>query len=217
MNTHTLASTLAILAPAALALAQTDIDDLHKYCWGENIGFMNWADADGGAQGVQVKPSYLAGYVWGENVGWISVGDGTPGGGNAYTNATGDDHGVNIGDSGDLYGYAWGENIGWINFDTRDALLPFGKQARFDGVRFRGFAWGENVGWINLDDDEAYVSLGGGCEADCNGDDALNILDFVCFQNLFQGGSPQADCNGDATLNILDFVCFQNAFQHGCP
>ena len=58
---------------------------------------------------------------------------------------------------------------------------------------------------------------GGGCAADCNGDGALNILDFVCFQGLFTAGDPGADCNGDGALNILDFVCFQGLFQAGCP
>jgi hypothetical protein len=217
MTTHPLIPTLALAALATSAPAQTDIDSTHKYSWGENIGYMNWADANNGVQGVQIKPSYLAGYIWGENVGWIRVGDGTPGGGSQYTNASGADHGVNIEPNGDLWGYAWGENIGWVNFDTRDELKSSGKQARFDGFRFRGYAWGENVGWINLDDDDVYVGAGGECEADCNGDGSLNILDFVCFQNLFKADSPGADCNGDGSLNILDFVCYQNAFKNGCP
>ena len=187
----------------------------HKHCWGENIGFMNWADANDGDQAVKVSQTYLAGNIWGENVGWINVGD-TPADGGTYKNDTGEDHGVNIDPNGDLWGYAWGENVGWINFNTRDALTPHGQQARFDGVRFRGFAWGENVGWINLDDDEVYVAIEGACLADCDGDGQLNILDFVCFQNLFQSGSLEADCNGDGQLNILDFVCFQNLFQSGC-
>jgi hypothetical protein len=58
--------------------------------------------------------------------------------------------------------------------------------------------------------------VGGDCYPDCNGDGALNILDFVCFQGLFQNGDNAADCNGDGALNILDFVCFQGAFQQGC-
>jgi len=56
----------------------------------------------------------------------------------------------------------------------------------------------------------------GVCEADCNGDGVLNILDFVCFQGLFQDGDPDADCNGDGVLNVLDFVCFQGEFVEGC-
>ena len=56
-----------------------------------------------------------------------------------------------------------------------------------------------------------------GCAADVNGDGALNILDFVAFQNLFKAGDPGADCTGDGALNILDFVCYQAVFGAGCP
>ena len=55
------------------------------------------------------------------------------------------------------------------------------------------------------------------CYADFNGDCALNILDFVAYQNGFSASDPDADCNGDGLLNILDFVCFQTSFQSGCP
>jgi len=54
------------------------------------------------------------------------------------------------------------------------------------------------------------------CLADCNGDGVLNILDFICFQALFESGDVLADCNGDGLLNILDFICFQAAFEQGC-
>lgn len=56
----------------------------------------------------------------------------------------------------------------------------------------------------------------GGCLADCDGNEELNILDFVCFQQLFQSGDEEADCDENGELNILDFVCFQQAFQEGC-
>jgi len=55
-----------------------------------------------------------------------------------------------------------------------------------------------------------------GCLADCDGDGELTVLDFVCFQGLFQAGDASADCDGNGTLNVLDFVCFQGAFQGGC-
>jgi hypothetical protein len=54
------------------------------------------------------------------------------------------------------------------------------------------------------------------CKADCDGNGALNILDFVCFQGLFLAADPTADCNQDGSLNILDFVCYQGAFVEGC-
>ena len=63
---------------------------------------------------------------------------------------------------------------------------------------------------------DGFGTHAGGCAADCNADADLNILDFVCFQNLFQQGEDAADCNDDGDLNILDFVCFQALFQAGC-
>jgi hypothetical protein len=56
-----------------------------------------------------------------------------------------------------------------------------------------------------------------GCFADCDGNGELNILDFVCYQGLFQSGDAGADCDGNGELNILDFVCFQAEFVAGCP
>jgi hypothetical protein len=55
------------------------------------------------------------------------------------------------------------------------------------------------------------------CAADVNGDGALNILDFVAFQLLWQDQDPAADCDANAAFNVLDFVCFQQLFVAGCP
>ena len=55
------------------------------------------------------------------------------------------------------------------------------------------------------------------CYPDCNGDAALNLGDFGCFQTKFALGDPYADCNGDAVLNLGDFGCFQTKFALGCP
>ena len=105
------------LASVGRAAAQSNIDPAHKYAWGENIGWTNWRDANGGVDGVLVDGinQCLSGYIWCENAGWLDVGDG----GCPYGNTTGLDFGVNIDANGDLFGYAWGENIGWVNFDTR--------------------------------------------------------------------------------------------------
>jgi hypothetical protein len=56
-----------------------------------------------------------------------------------------------------------------------------------------------------------------GCAADCDGNGALNVLDFVCFQGQWQRQAPAGDCDGNGQYNILDFVCYQGAFQAGCP
>jgi outer membrane protein assembly factor BamB len=55
------------------------------------------------------------------------------------------------------------------------------------------------------------------CPVDCNGDGALNLADFGCFQTRFAQGDPYADCNGDGVLNLADFGCFQTRFAQGCP
>jgi hypothetical protein len=80
----------------------------------------------------------------------------------------------------------------------------------FDGVT-------PSAGNAVITGDQVEECDGGGCFADCDGNGELNILDFVCYQGLFQSGDPGADCDGNGELNILDFVCFQGAFQAGCP
>ncbi|MEM7166737.1 MAG: hypothetical protein AAF581_14820 [Planctomycetota bacterium] len=138
--------------------AQSNIDPADKFGWGENIGWTNWFDANGGVDGVFVDSTFLSGFVWCENVGWLNLGDGTPGGGTSYANVNGSDFGVNIATDGTLSGFGWGENIGWVNFDTTSLGSS---RARFDAPagRFRGFAWGENVGWISLDDSTSFVGV----------------------------------------------------------
>lgn len=54
------------------------------------------------------------------------------------------------------------------------------------------------------------------CAADFNGDGALDLLDFVAFQQAFQQGNASADANSDGLLNVLDFVAFQALFLMGC-
>ncbi|MEM7166814.1 MAG: hypothetical protein AAF581_15225 [Planctomycetota bacterium] len=143
---------------AAIAPAQSNVNPTNKFAWGENVGWTNWADANGGLDGVLVEATFLGGFVWGENVGWINLGDGSPANGTSYANVDGTNHGINIAIDGTLSGLAWGENIGWVNFDTS---VQGANRARFDvsAGRFRGFAWGENVGWLNLDDGASFVGV----------------------------------------------------------
>src|SRR5690606_11465691 len=68
----------AVLTFTGAALAQSNIDTVDKHAWGENIGWTNWRDANGGAQGVIFGLRFAEGFVWGENVGWINLGDGSP-------------------------------------------------------------------------------------------------------------------------------------------
>jgi hypothetical protein len=82
-----------------------------------------------------------------------------------------------------------------------------------DGDGFPDVYLGTRVG-----SDRVLVNLGGGgvCAADCDGNGVLNVLDFVCFQNEWQGQTEKGDCDENGQYNILDFVCYQGAFQQGC-
>ncbi|MGQ0553834.1 MAG: hypothetical protein ACT4PU_11525 [Planctomycetota bacterium] len=146
----------ALLVLAALSAGgraqESNIDPALKHAWGENVGWTNWHDAAGAAQGVVVNLRWLEGFAWGENIGWINLGNGSPTNGFAYANTDGSDVGVNLDyATGFLSGLAWGENVGWINFNT-GALGA--DRARYDPSThtFAGYAWGENIGWLNLGD-----------------------------------------------------------------
>ncbi|MGD1915023.1 MAG: choice-of-anchor B family protein [Phycisphaerales bacterium] len=54
------------------------------------------------------------------------------------------------------------------------------------------------------------------CQADVTGDGALDIFDFLAFQNFFDSGDLRADFDGDGSLTIFDFLAFQTAFDIGC-
>ena len=44
------------------------------------------------------------------------------------------------------------------------------------------------------------------CYADCDGSGALDLFDFLCFQNLFGTGAARADCDGSGGLDFFDFL-----------
>jgi len=210
---------IVCVSAATALIGATNINPYQKWGWGENIGWTNWRDANGGNEGVHIGVTFLSGYIWGENVGWINVGDGTPAGGTYYANINGTDFGVNIDVNDDLYGLAWGENIGWINFDTRSKGA---QRARADRVanRLRGYVWGENVGWVNLDDATDYVGF---MECTCGDIDEsggpIDLNDFVAFANCFgklPTSSPEclcSDLDGSGVIDLNDFVIFSNLFK----
>lgn len=55
------------------------------------------------------------------------------------------------------------------------------------------------------------------CEADLTGDCELTIIDFVAFQNAWLLQKPEGDCDANGVYNILDYVCYQQMFLAGCP
>ncbi|GAG41123.1 unnamed protein product, partial [marine sediment metagenome] len=201
----------AVIIPAAALLALSNIDPDHKFAWGENLGWTNWYDADGGDDGVLVGSTFLSGFIWTENVGWINVGDGSPDDGAHYANVTGMDFGVNVNTNGDLFGLAWGENVGWINFDGGAlALPPQPARIRCDG-HFEGFVWAENGGWINLSDVARFIVV----EIDCNSNGVPDECDI--------SGGTSEDVNGDGIpdecgcpyIYDLDGSCFVDSADLG--
>jgi hypothetical protein len=54
------------------------------------------------------------------------------------------------------------------------------------------------------------------CEADLNGDGALDLWDFLHFVNLFNAGDPLADCDQSGGHDLFDFLCFVSLFNEGC-
>ncbi len=213
----------ALLVGGASVLAMTNVDSTNKFAWGENIGFLNWADANGGADGVQVLGDHLTGFIWGENVGWINTGNG----GGPYANTDNTDFGVNILGTGFCEGFAWGENIGWINFGTEPFVGGMGG-ARFDSIagRFRGYAWGENVGWINLDD--ANVFVGVNAPACCPGNAAKESPGQVNFADITSvlmfwltdygaGNTGPGDSNCDGVVNFGDITSTLMFWLDSCP
>ena len=65
--------------------------------------------------------------------------------------------------------------------------------------------------------DDVTISVIDYCYPDCNGDRALTVADFGCFQTKFVAVDPYADCNKSASYTVADFACFQAAFVAGCP
>jgi spore coat protein A len=73
---------------------------------------------------------------------------------------------------------------------------------------------------LEHEDNEMMRQFRSTCYANCDGSlssPALNVNDFVCFQNAFAAANPYADCDRSGTLNVNDFVCFQSRFAAGCP
>ncbi|MCC7387247.1 MAG: hypothetical protein IT431_00615 [Phycisphaerales bacterium] len=54
------------------------------------------------------------------------------------------------------------------------------------------------------------------CDADFNGDGAVNTLDVLAFLNAWSSGDPRGDFNGDGSVNTLDVLAFLNAWSAGC-
>jgi hypothetical protein len=140
----------ALNAQLSAARAATTIDDVDRYAYGANIGWMDWY-ADG-TNGVVIGEYVCSGSIYSANVGWINLGSGSPTNGIYYQNLSANDFGVNQDGLGNLRGYAYGANIGWINFETNGA-----PRINMSTGQMTGYAWSANCGWISLSNAVAYV------------------------------------------------------------
>jgi hypothetical protein len=95
---------LFIFSPVAYGENIDPDNNGSQYCYGENIGWLNFEPGGNGGPGATVTGTAVTGYAWGENIGWINFAPAT--GGGVFNDG-----------NGNLTGYAWGENVGWINFD----------------------------------------------------------------------------------------------------
>lgn len=215
-------ASVTLSAFAAVGFADSNVADHRKFSWAENVGWLNWKDANisappGQQQGARIYRTLATGFVWGENIGWINLGNINTAVGGTYANTTGLNFGVNIDfNTGVCSGYAWGENVGWINFNTVPTQGAQGaRYDRFSG-RFTGYAWGENIGWINLDDADKYICA---LQADLNGDGVVNTLDLTRFLGSFGAAivvGERGDLNADGVVNTIDLTAFLGQFGRTC-
>lgn len=68
--------------------------------------------------------------------------------------------------------------------------------------------WRSHVGVLCLSGCEAAASY---ADQDENG--VLDAMDTIIFTNRFQAQDRRADCNRDSELDVLDFVCFNDLFE----
>jgi hypothetical protein len=54
------------------------------------------------------------------------------------------------------------------------------------------------------------------CYPDCDGSGGIDLFDFLCFTNAFNGEELRADCDFNGVYDLFDFLCFTNAFNEGC-
>ena len=112
----------------------------------------------------------------------------------------------------------------WQTFETivSNGNNPLGFAARefelnqaaySDTFRLRFNAMGDDANDLWFIDD---ISISDRCLADINGDGAIDIFDFLAYQDLFVTSSPRADLTGDGSFDIFDFLMYQNMFVTGC-
>ncbi len=194
-----LRASLLLAAIAGSAQASSTIDNLNRFAYGANIGWMD-CRADG-ANGVVIGEFVCSGYIYAANVGWINLGGGAPVNGIQYQNNSAADFGVNTDGLGNLRGLAWGANIGWVNFEAQGAP----KVDLWSG-RLTGFVYGANVGWLSLSNALAFVqsdTIRPG--ADTDGDGIADAWELLHFGDLTTANS-KSDFDHDGFTDLQEYL-----------
>ncbi len=185
---------------ALFASAESTIDPAHNDAYGANVG---WINASGDtANGAVIGQAFCSGYIYSANCGWISLGDGTPADGQAYSNTSVDDCGVNHDGLGHLTGYAFGANIGWINFEQTQGQ----PQVDLQTGDMSGSVWSANTGWISLNTIQGYVrteTLDAGPDIDSDG-----IPDAWEYENCGQlfALTATGDLDDDGVSDVDEYL-----------
>lgn len=197
--------TCLLISTASFA---NNIDSTQPYAWSENVGWLNFADNNGG---VSVYDDHLEGFAWGANIGWVRLGTHTSGGAHSYANSNANDYGVNVGSDGELSGYAWSEVAGWISFDKTNLQgekVSINKQTG----EFNGYAWGENIGWVSFSAPSQYsvrTSHEFSLESDSNDSKKTNNNKVVT--NVSDNNAVTNASDNNAVTNVSDNNVVTNA------
>ena len=101
-----LLSIIFFALPVFASETQGTIDATHKYAWGENTGWINFAPKNGDIySGLTITDTAITGYAWSKEFGWINF------------NPTNSGQGVKNTTDGVLSGQAWAASLGWIPID----------------------------------------------------------------------------------------------------
>ncbi|GEM_PF-5871864 len=167
-----------------------------KFAWGSTSGWQNWNASP--VTGIVVGDSFLSGYIWCSTTGWIHLGDGTPDQGQAYSNSSATDYGVNLAKDGKLTGYGWSATTGWVSFEQTHGLPRIN---RLTGV-FSGYAWSATLGWINLGSEmNPLLQTGTLAMVDMDGDGIEDGYEIETFGDLTTADGT-TDTDGDGVNDI---------------
>jgi hypothetical protein len=152
-------------APGARAQSSISTNLTNRCAWAANAGWIDFAPTQ--RDGAVIGEFVCWGYLYSGNVGWIQLGNGAPTNGYQYSNATGQDFGINHDGRGNLRGLAWSANAGWLQFESTGA-----PSVNLLTGELSGHVWGANLGWISVSNAEGGVRtrwLDSGPDADGDG------------------------------------------------